>query len=136
MTATDDSVHPDQDFQRFLAQGRFMIQRSRSSGRFNFPPRVAAPGSGTADLEWTEASGDGTLYAFTVISQKPPSPGYSVCLVDLAEGPRVLARLVGVPPRLASVGAPVRARIATGGQAPLLEFELADAAATATGATP
>ncbi len=136
MAATDDTLHPDQDFQRFLAQGRFMIQRSRSSGRFNFPPRVAAPGSGTADLEWTEASGAGTLYSITVVSQKPPSPGYSVCLVDLAEGPRVLARLEGVPPRHVPIGAPVRARIVTEGQAPLLVFEPADAAATVAGATP
>jgi len=136
MAATDDSLHPDQDFQRFLAQGRFMIQRSRSSGRYNFPPRVAAPGSGTADLEWIEASGDGTLYSITVVSQKPPSPGYSVCLVDLAEGPRVLARLEGVPPRQVPIGAPVRARIVTEGQTPLLVFEPADAAAPAAGATP
>lgn len=134
MNAVDDTLHPDQDFQRFLSEGRFMLQRSRSSGRFNFPPRVAAPGTGVADLEWVEASGDGTLYSLTIVSQKPPSPGYSVCLVDLAEGPRVLARLEGVPPREVPIGTPVRARIVREKDAPLLVFEPADALAGAEGA--
>ncbi len=131
MNAVDDSLHPDQDFQRYLSEGRFMIQRSRSSGRCNFPPRVAAPGTGVADLEWIEASGEGTLYSLTIVSQKPPSLGYSVCLVDLAEGPRVLARLDGVPPRDVPIGAPVRARIVREKDAPLLVFEPVDGAAAA-----
>lgn len=135
MKAVDDHLHPDQEFQQFLAEGRFMIQRSRSSGRCNFPPRVAAPGTGVADLEWIEASGAGTLYSLTIVSQKPPSPGYSICLVDLAEGPRVLARLEGVPPREVSIGAPVRARILHEKGAPLLVFEPMDTSSGAKGAS-
>lgn len=134
MNAVDDNLHPDQEFQKFLAQGRFMIQRSRSSGRCNFPPRVAAPGTGVADLEWIEASGIGTLYSLTVVAQKPPSPGYSVCLVDLEEGPRVLARLEGVPPREVPIGATVRARIVSEKGAPLLVFEPVDSPAGPEGA--
>ena len=131
----DDSLHPDQDFQHFLGAGKFMIQRSRSSGRFNFPPRVAAPGSGAADLEWVEAAGTGTLYSVTVVAQKPPAPGYSVCLVDLTEGPRVLARLEGMPPREVPIGSAVCARILQEKGGPLLVFEPADAPAVAAETT-
>lgn len=123
-----DTLHPDQEFQGFLAEGRFMLQRSAASGRYVFPPRVAEPGTGARDLQWVEASGLGTLYSLTIVSQKPPSPGYSVALVDLAEGPRILSRLEGVPPGEVAIGAPVRARIITHKDMPLLVFEPVDSA--------
>lgn len=108
-----------------------MLQRSRSSGRCHFPPRVAEPGTGVADLEWVEASGAGTLYSLTIVARKPPALGYSVCLVDLEEGPRVLARLQDVPPREVPIGTAVRARIVRENDQPLLVFELAETEAQA-----
>jgi len=123
---TDDSLRPDQDFDRFLAEGRFMLQRSRSSRRYVFPPRVAEPGTGARDLEWVEASGDATVHSCTIVAQKPPALGYSVALVDLAEGPRMMTRLQGIPPRLAQIGERVRARILSEGGVPLLVFEPAE----------
>ncbi len=60
-----DAVKPDEDFRRFLAEGRFMIQRSEA-GRHTFFPRVAEPGTG-AELHWVEASGRGVVYATTVV---------------------------------------------------------------------
>ena len=53
-------------FKAFLAEGRFMIQRSRSTGRYVFYPRLLIPGTGETDLEWVEASGMGTIYSITV----------------------------------------------------------------------
>ena len=41
---------PERDYLRFLSEGRFMLQRSASSGRFVFYPRVAEPGTGATDL--------------------------------------------------------------------------------------
>jgi uncharacterized OB-fold protein len=54
-------THPDSQYAAFLKEGKFMIQRSRSSGRHVFPPRVAEPGTGARDLEWVEARGTGTV---------------------------------------------------------------------------
>ncbi|MDE1145125.1 MAG: OB-fold domain-containing protein [Azospirillaceae bacterium] len=102
---------PDAEFQAFLAEGRFMIQRSASSGRHVFYPRVAEPGTGVQDLEWVPASGDGTIYATTVVRQRPPAPSYNVCLVDLAEGPRMMSRVVGVAPEAVRIGMAVKASI-------------------------
>ena len=51
-------VRPDEEYLEHLAAGRFMIQRSRSSGKFVFYPRVAEPGTGALDLEWTPAMHD------------------------------------------------------------------------------
>ena len=60
---------PEREYLQHLAEGRFMIQRSRASGRFVFYPRVAEPATGATDLEWVEASGGGTVYATSTMRQ-------------------------------------------------------------------
>jgi len=111
-----------------------MLQRSRSSGRHVFPPRVAEPATGARDLEWVEASGLGRLYSITVIAQKAPRENYNVALVDLAEGPRVLATLQGAGAGQLPIGSGVRAAIASRDGKPLLVFEAANSAAGAANA--
>jgi len=106
-----ETLKPDADFQRFLQEGRFMIQRGRSSGRHHFYPRAIEPGTGNVDLEWVSASGLGTVYSTTVVRTKPPAPSYNVALVDLAEGPRLMSRVDGVAPEAVAIGMAVRARI-------------------------
>ena len=101
----------DQQFQAFLERGQFMIQRSRSSGRAFYYPRVAEPGTGRQDLEWFAPSGLGTVYSTTVVRVKPPAEPYNVALVDLAEGPRVTTRVVGIFASDVRIGMKVRARI-------------------------
>ncbi len=73
-------IHPEKQFEEFLAAGQFMLLRSRETGRCFWFPRVAEPGTGCTDLEWVEASGDGTVYSTTVIRQKPPTPDYNLAL--------------------------------------------------------
>ncbi len=102
---------PDLDFQAFLKQGRFMLQRSRSSQRHFFYPRVLEPGTGATDLEWVEASGLGAVYAVTVIRPKPPIEPYNVALIDLDEGPRLMSRVEGLPAEQVQIGMRVKARI-------------------------
>src|SRR5579871_1754787 len=116
-------VHPESEFFAFLEAGRFMIQRSRESGRCFFHPRVAEPGTGCTDLEWVEASGRGTVYATTVIRQKPPAPNYNFALIDLAEGPRLASRVDGIDPTQVRIGMSVRAVIKRENDRPILVFE-------------
>ena len=83
-------------FAAFLAEGKFMIQRSKSTGAYVFYPRVFAPRTGAADLEWVEASGDGVVYA-TTCNRYPADKGgdVNIALIDLAEGPRMMSRVEG-----------------------------------------
>jgi len=104
-------LKPEHDYQRFLDEGRFMLQRSRDSGAFIFYPRVIEPRTGSTDLEWVEASGRGTVYAATVIRKKDPADNYNVVLVDLAEGPRLMSRVDGVPPDQVRIGMPVQVQV-------------------------
>jgi len=107
-----DGPGPEAQFKAFLAEGKFMIQRSASGGAYVFYPRVATPGTGEADLEWVEASGEGTVYATTVNRQRPEKGGdYNVALIDLAEGPRMMTRVEGVAPEGGRIGMEVSARI-------------------------
>lgn len=50
-----DIMGPQAMYERFLAEGRFMIQRSARTGEHVFYPRVSAP-SGASDLEWVAAA--------------------------------------------------------------------------------
>ena len=103
---------PEAQFRAFLAEGKFMIQRSRSSGVHVFHPRVLAPGTGVADLEWVEASGHGVVYATTCNRVRPgKGADYNVALIDLAEGPRMMARVEGIAPDAVEIGMKVTARI-------------------------
>ncbi len=118
---------PEAQWRAALAEGRFLLQRARASGRVFFPPRLAEPGTGDGDLEWIEASGLGTIYSVTVISQRPPTPPYAVVLVDLDEGARMMSRVEAMEPDAIRIGMRVRARIAQQDGAPLLVFDPVEA---------
>ena len=124
MTGYFDGPGPEAIFRAHLAEGRFMIQRSASTGHHVFYPRVVMPCSGEADLEWVEASGEGTVYATTVTRRRAEQGGdYNVALVDLAEGPRMMSRVVGVDPTSVAIGMKVRAKIDELNGAPAVLFE-------------
>jgi uncharacterized OB-fold protein len=106
-----------------------MIQRSRSTGRAVFPPRLMGPGDGVEDLEWFEPSGHGTIHSFTVVPQRAPREDYNICMIDLDEGVRVLSRVIGAGEDDLAIGAPVQAVVETAGDQPILLFRLAGAAA-------
>lgn len=110
---------PEAEFKSLLRQGRFMIQRSRSTGRHVFYPRVAMPGSGEGDLEWVEASGRGTVYAITVNRGREAS--YNIALVELDEGPRMMSHIAGA--ECVPIGTRVAARIVELGGEPAVVFE-------------
>lgn len=105
------AIHPDADYKAFLKEGRFMIQRSRGSGRYVFYPRVIEPGTGADDLEWVQASGRAKVYSTTVVRVRPPAENYNVALVDLEEGPRMMTRIEGLKPEDVCIGMSVQARI-------------------------
>jgi uncharacterized OB-fold protein len=120
--AVMSNTHPEKEFHAFVAEGRFMIQRSRSSGRHVFYPRVAEPGTGAMDLEWVEPSGRGTVYSVTVVRPRPPAVPYNVVLVDLEEGPRIMSRVDGIAPFDVHIGMPVEVRIIAEDDKPLIVF--------------
>jgi len=102
---------PYAEYRQFLAEGRFMIQRCRTDGRWVFYPRVAEPASGHTTLEWQPVSGLGRVYSTTTVRPRPPERPYNVALIDLAEGPRMMSRVEGIEPGCVRIGMPVRAEV-------------------------
>lgn len=80
------------------ARGALMLQRCRNCSRSFFPVQEVCTNCLETDLEWVEASGDATLHTFGVMhylyhpgfAQELP---YNVAIVELAEGPRMNARV-------------------------------------------
>jgi uncharacterized OB-fold protein len=113
------SPGPEKRYLDALAAGRFEIQRCAACGKHVFHPRVLCPHCGGGQLDWVAASGRGIVYSTTVVRRKSADGGdYNVALVDLAEGPRMLSRVAGIPPEQVRIGMRVSARIADG----LVEF--------------
>ena len=91
--------------------GKLLIQRC-SCERLRHPPGPMCPSCHS--LEWTAipVNGDGRIYSF-VVAHHPPIPPFDypnvIVLIELVEGVRVVANLVGVDPLQVAVGMPVRA---------------------------
>lgn len=96
---------PDRDsapYWQALAQGRFLMQRCRSCGRWTWPARPICSGCHRFDLEWTEPSGQGEVYSW-VVTHQPYGPDlarlvpYTVALVRVDEQDDILipGRYVG-----------------------------------------
>jgi len=92
---------------------QFMLKWCIGCNRPHHYPREVCPYCLGTDLEWRPASGDGEVYAFTII-YRPPMPSladlvpYVVALIDLAEGPRMMSGVVGCNPNKVKVGMKVK----------------------------
>ncbi|WP_159915894.1 Zn-ribbon domain-containing OB-fold protein [Pantoea sp. 18069] len=103
-----------------LAQGIFEIPRCDSCARHHFYPRVCCPYCGSQALAWVAPSGRGSVYSTTIV--RKPEGDYTVCLVDLEEGPRLMSRVVGIPVEEVRIGMAVQARVEQTPEGALLVF--------------
>lgn len=79
-----------------------------------------------ADLHGKEASGRGTVYSATIVRQKPEAGGdYNIVLVDIAEGPRMMSQVVGIPAAEVKIGMAIKAKISEIDGQPAVVFEKA-----------
>jgi uncharacterized OB-fold protein len=105
----------DREFWAGAGRGELRIQRCLSCGRHQHYARMLCSHCGKETLEWVTASGNGTVYSFTVIRQNGVPPfnerlPFVVATVDLDEdGARVIAAMPTVDPADARVGMRVRA---------------------------
>ena len=72
---------------------RLLLPRCASCGRLHWYPRPVCPFCFADIVEQVEATGHGTIYAFSV-ARRTPEP-FAIAYVTLAEGPTVLTNLVG-----------------------------------------
>jgi uncharacterized OB-fold protein len=87
-------------FWQAAARRELVVQRCRRCGARQLFARPFCLGCDATDLEWTQVSGLGTIYSMTTVRRQvsPEFPAPHVnALVQLDEGPRLLATIVGGP---------------------------------------
>jgi uncharacterized protein len=95
-----------------LKRGELGYQFSPSGQQVVFYPRVIAPKTGAADLEWRVSKGLGTVHATTVVHPRDGA-AYNVCLVDVDEGFRLMSRVEDIDPTGVKIGMRVKFRVHT-----------------------
>lgn len=109
---TSLAAGPDAEFHTRLCEGRFELQQCVGCGKFVFYPRVACPSCGSLKLAWRPASGNGAVYSFTIVRQRPEQGAdYNIALIELMEGVRMMSTVQGVPLSELRIGMPVIAQI-------------------------
>ena len=90
-----------------VAAGRLLVQRCSSCGVLRHPPRPACPECQSLEWDTVESSGRGTVYSYVVVHY-PQIPAFDyplpIALVELEEGTRLVADLVGVDPADVHIG--------------------------------
>jgi uncharacterized OB-fold protein len=106
-----------------LERGELAYQFSPSAGGAVFYPRVIAPKTGKADLEWRISQGLGTVHATTVVHPQAGVP-YNVALIDVDEGFRMMSRVEDIVPTEVRIGMRVKFRVhkAEGDESPYPVF--------------
>jgi uncharacterized OB-fold protein/acyl dehydratase len=91
-------------------QHRLLIQRCKQCGTLRHPPRPMCSECRSYDWDVVDASGRGTVYSF-VVNHYPQVPAFdyplAVGLIELEEGTRLVANVIGVDPGDIRVGMPV-----------------------------
>lgn len=97
-----------QEFWDATARGVFLLKRCDDCGTVIWYPRFLCPDCHSTNTSWFEASGQGTVYSYTIPHRgqgpwREVAP-FVVAYVELTEGPRVLTNLVEVEPADVEVG--------------------------------
>ena len=124
-------------FYQYLAEEKLMGSRCPHCAAIYLPPRAICPQCHGETLEWVELSGEGVLAAFTSISIAPTfmieqgfdrNNPYLTGIVELAEGPKISARLLGfdaAQPQQAQIGASLTVEFLTHGEGEQQKTDLA-----------
>lgn len=84
------------EFLRGAGAGTLRIPCCNSCQEPFFPPRPFCPACQSRDVDHITASGRGTLYSYIISHMPVPGfePPFSIAVVELEEGPRLMANIV------------------------------------------
>ena len=96
--------------------GKLLIQRCAACATLRHPPGPSCPSCHSFDWDTLQASGRGTVYSF-VVMHHPEVPPFDhpnpIGLIELEEGTRLVAQLVGVQPADVRIGQAVQVEFNT-----------------------
>ena len=88
---------------------KLLIRKCKACGELHFMPRHLCPVCWSDELEWVHAKGTGSVHSFTIVRRASspafgPRVPYVVALIDLEEGPRMMANVLGDDALMVSIG--------------------------------
>ncbi|WP_042883292.1 Zn-ribbon domain-containing OB-fold protein [Cupriavidus necator] len=108
---------------------RLVIRKCNACGQLHFMPRYLCPSCWSDNLDWIDASGTGRVHSFSVI-RRASDPvfasrvPYVLALIELDEGPRMMANILGEDALGVAVGDPVTVTFEDRGDGALIpQFE-------------
>jgi uncharacterized protein len=109
---------------------RLVLQHCNACGKCWFPPSRRCAHCLSTDFDWQESRGQGRVYSFVVFhrvyhpayeSEVP----YAVAIIELDEGPRLLANIVGTAPEAIRCDERVRVVFEERGEHTIPQFVIA-----------
>lgn len=109
---------PSKDNEPFwegLKQHEFRLQRCKKCGSYRWLPKPACPKCLSADFEWTKASGEGTVWTFSVVQRAglafQDDLPFVAAAIELKERPLkclVMSWVINCKPEDVRIGMPVK----------------------------
>ena len=107
---------------------RLVIRRCNDCSQLHFMPRHLCPHCWSDQLEWVDAKGTGSIHSFSIV-RRASDPAfaslvpYVLALIDLDEGPRMMANILGSDALQSAIGDRVQVAFeARGDEAKLPQF--------------
>ena len=127
-TPTPETAH----FWEGCKAGELRLQRCSACAETYFPPRPFCPACGSREIEVFKASGKAILWSYVINHRPRPDMGkepYSIAVVALVEGPRMMTNIVGCPqtPQALTLDMPLEVTFETFGDMALPLFKPAEA---------
>ncbi|MGH7828264.1 MAG: Zn-ribbon domain-containing OB-fold protein [Candidatus Binatia bacterium] len=102
----------NQPFWAGTREGKLVMQSCSDCNAWVWCPRPVCGECGSDKLEWTQLSGRGKVFAFTVIREVvgralrgfAPDIPYVTAWIDLDEGPRFCSNIIGCPIENVKIG--------------------------------
>jgi uncharacterized protein len=101
-------VNPEnKSFFDAASNGKLLIKKCSACGEHHYYPRAICPHCFSDQTSWTESSGNGTIYSYSVMRRGTPIP-YAIAYVTLAEGVTMLTNIVDCDLDAIRIGQAVR----------------------------
>ena len=88
------TVLPDNEaFWKAAGEGRLLVKYCNACSQYHWFPRTLCPFCFSDKTVWEEASGEGTIYTYSLMRKSPTGP-YAIGYVTLKEGPSLQTNFV------------------------------------------
>lgn len=109
-------------------EGELTVQQCRACGHRQHYPRILCTACGSDDLELVAVSGRGVVHSYTIIRRAVSSAfdndvPYVVALIALAEGPCIMANVIGCDVETVHIGQAVALVFEARGELSLPQFQ-------------